>query len=87
MFCRRVNVRCGLIGFDVTRTRELRDSQEVVQLKKQIAKKFEGKTVIVSCDKIDRLSGTSLKLTAFESLMKFSTSLWYPPPARRSSVS
>uniref|UniRef100_A0A7S0HVN1 CBM20 domain-containing protein n=1 Tax=Hanusia phi TaxID=3032 RepID=A0A7S0HVN1_9CRYP len=74
---RRVNVRCGLIGFDVSGTREMRDSQDVVNMKEQLQKEFEGKTVIVSCDKIDRLSGISLKLTAFESLMRFSSHVWY----------
>mmetsp|Transcript_9960 Transcript_9960/g.23354 ORF Transcript_9960/g.23354 Transcript_9960/m.23354 type:complete len:1012 (+) Transcript_9960:123-3158(+) len=74
---RRVNVRCGLIGFDVKRTRELRDSQEVVNLKEKLQHELKDKTVIVSCDKIDRLSGISLKLTAFESLMRCSSHTWY----------
>jgi len=74
---RRVNVRCGLIGFDVARTRELRDTSDVRVLKAQYAKEHEGKTVIVSCDKCDRLSGISLKLTAFESLMRSSSHVWY----------
>ncbi len=74
---RRVDVRCGLIGFDVSRTRELRDSPGVLALKQQFAKEYEGKTVIVSCDKIDRLSGITLKLTAFESLMRSSSHVWY----------
>ena len=73
-------MRCGLIGFDVARTRELCDKPEVQLLKQQFAKEHDGKTVIVSCDKIDRLSGISLKLTAFESLMRSSSHVWYAKP-------
>ena len=74
---RRVNVRCGLIGFDVRRTRDLRDSPEVVSAKEELEKEFKDKTVIVSCDKIDRLSGITLKLTAFETLMRCSSHTWF----------
>ena len=73
---RRVNVRCGLIGFHVSGTRELRDSARVQALKSEYAAALEGKKVIVSCDKMDRLSGITLKLTAFESLMRHSSHVW-----------
>lgn len=55
---------------------ELRDSDEVVKLRAEYAKELEGKKVIVSCDKMDRLSGITLKLTAFESLMRHSSHVW-----------
>ena len=60
----------------VSGTRELRDSKEVLTLKAAFAKELEGKKVIVSCDKMDRLSGITLKLTAFESLMRHSSHVW-----------
>jgi uncharacterized membrane protein len=48
----------------------------VLTLKAAFAKELEGRKVIVSCDKMDRLSGITLKLTAFESLMRHSSHVW-----------
>ena len=63
-------------GCWVSGTHELRVSPRVVALRAEYAKELEGKKVIVSCDKMDRLSGITLKLTAFESLMRHSSHVW-----------
>lgn len=63
---RFVNVTAQAIGINPTKIEEVRQSKEFIEAVKTLQEKYEGKQLIVSRDKLDRVHGVRQKLLAYE---------------------